>query len=144
MRDVISGKEVAAFLNARLDEDEATAKRAAECALVQRDGYEPGDWSWLPSYGQSQPEQIALIDHQSRHDPARVLREVAAKRALLELHYPGMAPYDAPDGLYICAGEEADGDTWQMATRWPCMTVRLLAAVYSGHPDYRPEWSPDA
>lgn len=80
--------------------------------------------------------------HIARHDPARVLREVEAKRAILGLHYPGLPPAGAPDGLTICAGEEADGDTWQMATSWPCHTVCVIAAVYSDHPDYRPEWKP--
>jgi len=24
---------------------------------------------------------------------------------------------------------------------WPCPTLRAFAAVYAGHPDYRPEWA---
>ena len=87
-------------------------------------------------------EQIAPR-HIARHDPARILREVAFKRAIMAEHYPGTTwDRDAPGGLKICAGEGGDGDTWQMATRWPCPQVRQLAAIYSDHPDYDPEWKP--
>jgi hypothetical protein len=60
-------------------------------------------------------------------DPARVLREVAAKRALVEDHDDQHEcatgrPYDFP---YI-----------------GCNVLRYMAAVHSGHPDYRPEWQP--
>lgn len=144
--------DLIAFLNARLDEDEALARQAAQVAGL--------DWTFktevpegcdYPTDYITSPDGALLLDtmggiegdapHVARHDPARVLREVAFKRHILESHYPRRpwAP-DAPDGLLICAGEEADGDTWQMATRWPCPDVRALAAVWSDHPDYDPEW----
>ena len=72
----------------------------------------------------------------------RPLREVAFKRAVMAEHYPGTTwARDAPEGLKICAGEEGDCDTWQMATRWPCPQIRQLAAIYCDHPDYRQEWA---
>jgi hypothetical protein len=83
--------------------------------------------------------------HIARHDPARVLREVAAKRRILAGHGPGStiddsngkwrddpANWDAP--VTLCTGHE-----W---VAWPCETVRLLAAIWSDHPDYRAEWRP--
>jgi uncharacterized protein DUF6221 len=60
--------------------------------------------------------------------PARVLREVEAKRAILDayVHADGNSPRDRDRG------------------RWDAMhaTVRLLAAIDRDHPDYRPEWKP--
>ncbi len=115
------------FLNARLDEDEVVAKRAAECEklrLIGEDrGLAPGDWSWLAHYGQPQPGDIALIDHQVRFDPARVLREVEAKRAILDEAQRAMAS--------IPFGHRYD---------FIVMMLRARAAVYSGHPDYQQEW----
>jgi hypothetical protein len=95
---------LAAFLAARLDEDEAAAK------------------AWLP-FGNP---DAAAREHIARHDPGRVLREVAAKRAILAVHWP-------------CANS---GHTWCGADHeeWPCRTVGHLAAVYSDHEGYRPEW----
>ena len=70
-----------AFLNARIDEDEESARSA------------------------------------------RVLRDVAFKRALV-------ARLAVPDPHQ--PGEPCP----------ECLTLRQLAAVYAGHPDYRQEWAP--
>lgn len=105
MRPVI--EDLAAFLNARLDEDERYLKSNQHHLWTQRP-----------------------------------LREVAFKRAILEWHYRGLPPVDAPEGLEICGGEGGDGDTWQMATPWPCPQIRALAAIWSDHPGYRQEWAP--
>src|SRR6516165_10052883 len=62
--------DLAAFLAARLDEDEAIARHAGSC-----DFYDDVD------------DSVPLADernHILRHAPARVLREVAAKRAILD------------------------------------------------------------
>jgi hypothetical protein len=56
--------DLIAFLQARLDEDERSAH------------------AWLP-FGNP---DAAARDHIARHDPGRVLAEVAAKRAILDLH----------------------------------------------------------
>lgn len=128
---------IAAFLNARLDEEEREAEyaleRLSECAGIQVSD---------PDDGGDIGHMVAYSFHALRHNPARVLREVEAKRVILEWHYPGLPwAHDAPEGLEICAGEEGDGDTWQMATRWPCPQIRALAAIWSGHPDYDPDWA---
>jgi uncharacterized protein DUF6221 len=55
--------------------------------------------------------------HIARHDPARVLREVTAKRTILAEHYR------MEDGVCnSCSGV--------FMQAWPCPTVRALAAVY--------------
>lgn len=122
--------ELIAFINARLDEDEATAKAAAGCPLVHQDGHEDGDWSWLRDYGQPQLAQLALIDHQSRFDPARVLREVAAKRAILDEH-------KAVTRLATLTEQELGFLGWYRG--W---VLKNLAATWNDHPDYREEWKP--
>jgi hypothetical protein len=58
------------------------------------------------------------------YEPERYEREVEVKRAVLEWHA-------ASD--YCC-------DTFDVDL---CPTVLALAAVYSHHPDYRPEWRPE-
>jgi len=62
--------------------------------------------------------------------PARVRREVAAKRAILAEHKP--VPRDPPWAVkYECLSCFA---------AYPCKTALLIAAVYAGHPDCRQEW----
>ncbi|WP_173261029.1 DUF6221 family protein [Streptomyces pacificus] len=72
--------------------------------------------------------------HIARHDPARVLREVEAKRRILREHRQD----SLPDGIdleecYTCGG---------VNERWPCPTLRLLALPYADHPNYRQKWKP--
>ena len=68
--------------------------------------------------------------HIALHDPARVLREVKAKRKILAAH-------EKSDGGYceLCYYGYGGGS-------WPCPTVRALAAVYGDHPDYDKAWRP--
>jgi len=68
----------------------------------------------------------------ARPDPARVLREVEAKQAIVEQHPVGDLGY--------CMNCWANRTPQSMEA--PCLTLRNLAAVYSGHPDYREEWKP--
>lgn len=113
--------DLVAFLRARLDEDEAAAKLAArEGGTWTQDDPQryPGSISSLGGqvvYAEGAPDENQA-PHIARHDPARVLREVEAKRAIL--------------------------DEYLAAPGWP-QDVVLLAAVYSDHPDYRDEWKPD-
>ena len=106
------------FLLARIAEDEAVARQAeADSAAAG------GDPSILGEY----------------YDPARVLAECEAKRRIVEMHHSTPAPGVDRDGFdlggYWC-NECDDGISW------PCPTLRALAAVYAGHPDYRDEWRP--
>ena len=108
--------DLIAFLTARLNEDEERARRV-QAAL---------DNGW--NYFDETPTELI--------DPARVLREVAAKRAILAIHEPMPSMYGEPPVCSAC---------WpapQIATHplWPCSTVRQMIAVYSDHPDYRQEW----
>jgi hypothetical protein len=124
------------FLEARLEEDEDTAQDAAgwDQSGTVRD---PGVWCRegvnsvidssrrLVVFGDGSAPGDSQAAHIVRHDPARVLCEVAAKRALLVSHDIGHDPCDAHDARYESV---------------PCDVILNLAAIYSGHPDYREEW----
>jgi hypothetical protein len=113
----------AEFLAARLDEDEAAARELLR-------GH-PGPWRvGLASDVRDSAGEVVVADechwspmpHIARHDPARVLREVEAKREILT--------------AYIKA--EADGhrgNGW-IALRF---AVEALATAWSDHVDYRDE-----
>ncbi|MFB8393670.1 DUF6221 family protein [Streptomyces yangpuensis] len=121
------------FLRARLDEDEQTARAAG------------GTW-WAPPDLPGQVHDSGGINieaklpsfaaHIARHDPARVLAEVDAKRQILRrlegaestlgAAEKGTVPHDLMTGAV---------NSWRDA-------VRLLALPYADHPDYRQEWKP--
>lgn len=83
----------------------------------------------------------------AEHDPARVLREIDAKRKLLILHRPvRRTDFVTADGcpagtLMVC--HECDANTTD--ADWPdtpCWTLRLLAAPYADRPGYKEDWRP--
>ncbi len=81
-------------------------------------------------------------EHIARHDPARVMAEVAAKRAVIDMTFR----YEAKiDGEWACC-HSADEIRAGVCTAIPVNeieTLRILAAVYADHPDYQPEWRPN-
>lgn len=101
--------ELIAFLNERLAEDE-------RLAIAARDEPETG-WWWSED-AESAPER-----HIARHDPARVLADVAAKRAIV-----AACAYNLEYEEY--------GHT--LAER----VLRALALPYADHEDYKPHWRP--
>ena len=120
------GVTLAGFLAARLDEDEAAAKAQAQRGTVVM--YTDGE----PT--QAEAEYFATIS------PARVLREVEAKRRILSEHT--MEPGLFPPSCSRCyeTNTAAYPEEWEPLL-WPCPTVRDLAAVYSDHPGYDPDWA---
>jgi hypothetical protein len=121
------------FLRDRLDEDEAAAKAA--------DGDEieatPSLWGtkYLTLRGDHDDRHTTelpaeLSDHIARHDPARILAEVAAKRQLLE-KYAEVADNDINEMEYAHGYANAFGEA-----------VRLLALPYAYHLDYDEAWRP--
>jgi hypothetical protein len=117
--------DLIAFAVARLDED------ASESAMPEM------LWG----------ETAADNDMDERRE--RALREVAFKRALLRLHQPepfwGNNPLPLTERtsenavMHYCECQCPDG---VIEGTYPCETVRLLAAVWNDHPDYREEWKP--
>jgi len=102
------------FLEARLAEDETVALMTYDDPTFGR--------SWPDMDGEVRSPELV---HSRRHDPARVLREVAAKRALI--------------GSTIKRIEEGWGchDNEGIV----CADLRPMAEVYSDHPDFAAiEW----
>lgn len=76
--------------------------------------------------------------HVALHDPSRVLREIDAKRRIVECH----EPWTASNGDTICGRcgrEHIDG---RPGGHYPCQTLRLLALPYADRAGYREEWRP--
>ncbi|WP_433078897.1 DUF6221 family protein [Dactylosporangium sp. CA-052675] len=173
--------DLLAFLAARLDEDERVARAAAGGGRWSYPGSDSVagwalyDEAWvianLKTYEHETYDYAARMPamrdpryvdadangrHIARHDPARVLREVEAKRALLALHpHRRFAePLDANSRFeedhrpafteaprYVgCEGCNIDRYE-EVYPSWWCAHVRLLAAPYADHPDYREEWA---
>ena len=88
-------------------------------------------------------DQIWMRDaeHMAYHSPTFALADAEAKRQQLEEHRPA-TPKALPHrarGCLTCTTAQAWDDAANEAN---CRTLRLLAAPYSGHPDYREEWKP--
>src|SRR6266702_3995963 len=129
--------DLIAFLNARLGEDEAAATAALESEwfahvteFASADQYEAfGDLAvdycqWLPDEADGA--------HVARHDPARVLREAASKRAHIR-----MWEAFAKNFTHI------DETVFEFAKREALEDVLAHdAAAWGDHPDYRQEWKP--
>ena len=127
-----AGDELIEFITARLDEDEAVARRNIGRAPGTTTGLgdtEEGGPSF-PDYQTYDGEDIdAANDYLDRFRPLRMLREVEVKRAILAEHAPA-------SGRTICRVCWTDGD------QYPCSTVQHLAEIWSDHVDYRQEWAP--
>jgi hypothetical protein len=145
--------DLVAFLRACLDDDERVARAAAYAVAdhcypsadaeqyAERSGVwlaqphlfhrrvvadaEPG---WRPRVIESTWTEAA--DHIARHDPARVLAEVAAKRAVVDM------------GHALLDTQPNDPAAALMMTQAGDHVLRHLAAIYADHPDYRQEWRP--
>ncbi|MCG0069713.1 hypothetical protein CFC35_05650 [Streptomyces sp. FBKL.4005] len=131
--------ELVEFLRARLAEDERAARQATEGPWTAEVSGETGHCV-IPSDAQSTREYVARTqlyaaafdaEHIARHDPARVLREIEAKRRLLN-EYTKVATNDVNEVEYAHGWANALGEA-----------VRLLALPYADHPNYRKEWRPD-
>ncbi|GAA1065175.1 DUF6221 family protein [Streptomyces asiaticus] len=144
------------FLRARLDEDEQIARRACEYAEAEwRLDEEFGEtvlwWPPEPHIAEKEREKglpvvsdhwrgqtidSHIAPHIARHDPARILAEVDAKRQIVTSYEavarslssagPGTPPHDLLTG----------------ATNLMRNTLQHLALPYAEHPDYRVEWRP--
>lgn len=136
--------DLAAWLTAQLDADERIARAATagpwsvddvSCAeaIYGPDGWTTvvagGRWGGEASVFESTEDAI----HIAEHDPARVLREVEAKRGLLAEHTPR-------DGRCRVCAAHANGQWTRF--RAPCTTLRLLALPYADRPGYQEGWAP--
>lgn len=139
------------FLRARIDEEAAVAESAG--GLSERwETSGDGDVYDGPTPIAVGPRGGGLYDvgaHIARHDPARVLADVAAKRRIVELHALDVrtrpAQFSEATGDLLHDVEyEVTCDTCGWASQDPtsgCGTLRLLAIPYADHPDYRETWT---
>jgi hypothetical protein len=138
-------KDLVGWLGEQLNEDE----RMARAVRVPHEWHQgPGDddpeWvgdemvlMWPPEfhtpYEQDKHWRGLTVDggpelaaHIAEHDPARVLREIEAKRQLVTLHSEGASEL-------FCSNCEHEP---------PCPTLRLLALPYADRLGYREAWRP--
>jgi hypothetical protein len=145
MREDDRVEELVQWFGEQLDEDERIARQAS--GRVRKGAHWSLDeWSGrevphsLIAYGSvsqpvwghftADPVPTAQAEHIVEHDPARVLREIDAKRQLLAA-YVQVAANDVNDVEYAHGYANALGEA-----------VRLLALPYADRPGYREEWRP--
>lgn len=136
--------ELVRWLGEQLDEDERTARAATLGPWVQSG---IGDYGWTVDFGRpgagvetADTEQgLADADFIAAHNPARVLREIDAKRQVLKLHSPSeFGPWVGADD----DDEPACRVCGDLTVRFPCRTLRLLALPYADRPGYLESWRP--
>jgi hypothetical protein len=118
--------DLVAFVLARADEREAAALSWA-ATTVSWAGFTDAAVDEFVHNGEPHT-YLALAD------PARVLREVAAVRAIVAEH-----PIDYFGSCCQCCGQ--DDNTGGLVGPWPCETLRLLASLDSDHVEFRAEWA---
>lgn len=153
--------DLVAFLRARLDDDEQAARRACQYASpewhLDEEFGETVLW-WPPEPRVAEEERCRglpvisdrwrgqtiestgpdIAPHIARHDPARVLAEVDAKRRIMDEIAPEATALDETVD-YSRRAEPRD------LTREPYLgdlLLRHLALPFAGHPDFREEWRP--
>jgi hypothetical protein len=134
--------DLVAWLRAQIDEDERVARAAIDRTTVKdwanrSDKPDSGHWSiedltdddWYAIVDQQNRQIIVYNEgrpdlhqarHIARHDPARLLAEVAAKRRLIEVAVGAIESAQPLTGNRI---------------------VRLLAQPFAGRPGWREEWA---
>lgn len=140
------------------------AEDDAPLALIQgQDHYErpgdPDDYRYgLPvivlghDWQDSETEVEANLRFSAAVDPAYVLAEIAAKRAIIAEHATvhrnigwlddGDEEHDEIPVCGRCVPKHSHYLSRAEVPEGPCRTRRLLAAQFAGHPDYQPEWTP--
>ncbi|MFK0222348.1 DUF6221 family protein [Streptomyces vinaceus] len=120
-------EDLVTFLHARLDEE---ADLARLCGGNGRAEWTAHGHTVDLCQGEVSGLRPAIALHVALHDPARILREVEAKRRVLARHVLSPAtgdpelPWDNRDDC------QYDGETW------PCDDLLDLASPYGDHPDY--------
>jgi hypothetical protein len=154
--------DVIEFLRARLDEDERIASTT--------DG--DGEVEWFADVARDRHHEMPAVGkHIDRWLPSRVLAEVAAKRAILEIHTLSTKPeskyFDdvlshsvsgdrsltvrGPNGgwretgrtLYSCSTCDSDRHEECFGPAEGCDTLRAMVSVWADHRDFNPSWPID-
>jgi hypothetical protein len=129
------------FLTARLDEDEAVAQAATNFPWRYHSGLGVQAWRNDGLVSKPTPYRVAAQvqswdgPHIARHDPARVLADVKAKRAIVE-------DYRELRRQASAMAEGPMGETARNMYAGLKLALGHLASVYSDHPDYDATWAP--
>lgn len=116
----MSTEDLVTWLRAQLDEDERLAQAA--------------DPKQVRAIVAANMGSFYSVRHIALHDPARVLREVEAKRAVLDLYEAMLAGFEAAaEGTILAGAAKVRLGAYELA-------VQHLASAYSDHPGYREEW----
>jgi hypothetical protein len=137
------------FIQARYTEIETTALAASPGPWHDDGGCVSSEAGQITDYGaytraDGEPEEWedqqrrADSAHIALHDPAYVLADIAANRAILKLHKRFQVETERP-GCDLCSYRDLDE---QLIGDWPCQTLHLLALPFADHPDYDEEWRP--
>ncbi|MFC6886461.1 MULTISPECIES: DUF6221 family protein [Actinomadura] len=123
------------FLKARLAKDEQIARA---CSGTSWTVSAPGTVSADDARAEdgrafvASVENEAYAEHIARQDPARVLRQVAAVRLVVEEHEKQAWVMEHGSRRETAQAAHAARET----------VLRLLASAYADHPAYREEWRP--
>ncbi|MEV0598568.1 DUF6221 family protein [Streptomyces sp. NPDC050315] len=153
--------DLVAFLRARLDEDEAVARAAFPAPWTRRDhvaGVHADDATQERPFGSAVADcrrvpggfgyGTANADHIARHDPARVLAEVEAKRQIVDSYATTL---QARESIRVRMREVigTDADEFGRLYRQESELInkldvlgpvlRSLALPCADHPDYPPQ-----
>lgn len=116
------------FILARVAEEETLAHEALDARAV--------DHPW-----DSSPDG----EHFNRWNPWRVQSACIARRLLVRAHRntgPVVLRVPGRQTELLAATCLTCHDTDGQPAPWPCYTLRILAAEWAQHPDYRQEWRP--
>lgn len=146
--------ELVRWLGEQLDQDERIAQAATLGPWVQSG---IGEYGWTVDFGrpgagvetEDSEQGLADADFIAAHNPARVLRELGAKRQTLALYTGALEEREAlrarmrkvidsdPNEFRRLHAQESD--LIETARRL-APVVRLLALPYADRPGYRKEW----
>lgn len=145
--------ELSAFMTARLDEDEAAAVAARDKRIGSYATVGDADWRATTSgdgvYTVPHGMDVVIgkfdfLDdetaiHIARHDPARVLAEVAVKRERLRMY---VQQRETLRDVYASPDKYTFDQQLAVATAASVheVLVRMDATVHDQHPDFKVEW----
>lgn len=119
--------DLIAFLNARLDEDERKIK-AWDDTFYRRG---PGEPIVLPPGRNGYTIEFVAVPMLA----PRMLAEIAAKRAIIDLHEEAASA----DASKMMGYEIHQNDG---AREYMRDVIRAISSAYASHPDYDQEWKP--
>lgn len=134
------------FLTACLDEREAVALAAqgttrgiwTQVDPDRRPGRIEDDYGDVVTYDESSPDE-AQGRHIAANDPAAVLADIAAQRAIIEDYRVVIANNAIEDATQP---DEVRAAARELIIKTLRMVLLRLASAYSTHPDYDESWRP--